>query len=76
MGKLDPPNLMAVGLHRIKTDERNYCVPVCFGHHMDLEAKRWYLRRHELPESVEEFAAEYGLGWYLDRTYGELERVA
>ena len=32
--------------------------------------------RHLLPPGLEEFAAELGLGWWLDRTYGPLEVVA
>lgn len=27
--------------------------------------------RHRLPAVLEQFAAELGLGWWLDRTYGE-----
>lgn len=30
------------------------------------------LKRSQLPDGVEEFALEYGLGWSLDRDYGRL----
>jgi hypothetical protein len=45
------------------------------GHHGRLDVSRTLrVPRALLPAAVEEFAAEYGLTWWLTRTYGELER--
>lgn len=42
------------------------------GHHGMLDHSRTLrVPRAALPEDVEEFAAEFGLGWWLDREYGE-----
>lgn len=43
------------------------------GHHGMLDGRtlpRLVLARGDLPGALEEFAAEYGLGWWLDRRYG------
>jgi hypothetical protein len=49
----------------------------CHGHHHDLDcSKQIVLGRSDLPSSVEEFAREYGLVAWLDRTYGELAKRA
>jgi hypothetical protein len=40
-------------------------------HHDALEARMLVVPRSRLPVRVEEFAGELGLGWYLDRTFGE-----
>jgi hypothetical protein len=67
------------GVTDIAWDERIW-VPACGGitgiggHHALLDSpgtSDLRLRRDELPGSVEEFAAEHGLEWWLDRTYGE-----
>lgn len=39
------------------------------GHHGAFDAKQIRIRRSHLPEGVEEFAAEYGLEWSLERDY-------
>lgn len=42
------------------------------GHHGELDLSRSLrLSRDVLPEGLEEFAAELGLGWWLAREYGE-----
>jgi hypothetical protein len=42
------------------------------GHHGRLDySRRLRIPRHRIPPETEEFAAELGLGWWLDRTYGE-----
>ena len=42
------------------------------GHHGMLDKSRTLrLPRQFLPPQVEEIALEFGLRWYLDRTYGE-----
>lgn len=44
------------------------------GHHGELDTKRSLkIPRRLLPAGVEDFAAEVGLLWWLDREYGELE---
>lgn len=41
------------------------------GHHGAFDFSRTIrVPRHRLPPELEEFAAEHGLGWYLDREYG------
>ncbi len=41
------------------------------GHHGMLDHSRTLrVPREALPADVEEFAADHGLGWYLDREYG------
>jgi hypothetical protein len=43
------------------------------GHHGMLDHSRSLrIRRDQLPRGVEEFAAEVGLSWWLDREYGLL----
>ena len=53
-------------------DRRNM-VRVCSRHHELLTNARIHFTRDELPESVEEFAAEHGLEWRLAHDYGERE---
>lgn len=45
-------------------------VPACRRHHDLVERALVRIRRAELPRQVEEFAAEIGLGWYLEREFG------
>ena len=65
-------------LARILWDER-VIVPVCggamgnAGHHGALDTARTLrIARAELPAAVEEFAAELGLTWWLEREYGQI----
>jgi hypothetical protein len=58
-------------------------VPVCGGpqgiggHHGALDySRRLRIPRDRIPEMVEEFAAEHGLVWWLEREYGEREAAA
>lgn len=45
----------------------------CSGHHGALDQSRTLrLPRGVLPSWLDDFAAEFGLGWWLDRTYGPL----
>ncbi len=83
----DPSDLRASGaelrsLTFILTD-RGAVVPGCggamgvSGHHGRLDVARTLrVSRALLPAAVEKFATEYGLLWWLDRTYGQLERSA
>lgn len=42
------------------------------GHHHDLDfARTIRLPRSAIPEDVEQFASLAGLGWWIDREYGE-----
>lgn len=42
------------------------------GHHGMLDTARTLrIPRHAIPAETEEFAVEHGLGWWLDREYGE-----
>lgn len=56
-------------------DERVW-VPGCGGivglsaHHGQLDSYNLTIPRHMLPAGVEEFAAEHGLEYWLDRRYG------
>ncbi len=44
----------------------------CSGHHGMLDYSRTLrIPRDRLPAAVEQFAAELGLAWFLDREYGE-----
>jgi hypothetical protein len=44
----------------------------CHLHHGQFDQTRALrVPRSALPASVEQFAADHGLGWFLDRTYGE-----
>ena len=66
---------------QMQDDYRSW-VPACggicgiSGHHGMLDGYRLQIPRGWLPGDVEEYAQETGLGWYLDRTYGELEAAA
>lgn len=43
------------------------------GHHGMLDYSRTLrIERDRLPAAVEAFAAEHGIGWWLDREYGSL----
>jgi hypothetical protein len=47
------------------------------GHHGMLDYSRTLrIPREALPVGLEEFAAEYGLLWWLEREYGPLEMAA
>lgn len=70
--ELDPPRRT---LRELQQDPRVW-VPMCGGlvgiggHHGMFDGLRLRIERAMLPESLEEYAAETGLGWYLDRTFG------
>ena len=40
------------------------------GHHGRFDGRKLRVERSLLPAGLEEFAAELGLGWWLDRRYG------
>jgi hypothetical protein len=44
----------------------------CRKHHSLLDNGAIKIKRQHLPACVEEYAEQYGLGWSLDRDYGEL----
>lgn len=56
-------------------DERNI-VPVCRRHHDLYHGCRLRIPREALPAGVEDFAAELGLEWWLERQYGSLVEAA
>lgn len=62
-------------------DERVW-VPACGGptgiggHHGQFDGCTLLVPRSGLPEGLEAFAAEHGLGWVLDREFGLLEAAA
>lgn len=64
-----------VALDRIVWDPRNG-VPVARWHHDQVEQRRRVIPRAVVPVPVEAFAAELGLTWLIDRTYGAREAVA
>jgi hypothetical protein len=44
------------------------------GHHGEFDSSRTLrLARFQIPDLTERFAKQYGLEWYLDRTYGPQE---
>lgn len=58
-------------------------VPMCGGptgiggHHGQLDHSRTLrIPRDAIPSDLEAFAAEHGLSWWLDRTYGPREEAA
>ena len=70
-GKLD-----GLTLHDLQADPRTW-VPGCQRHHFLLdEAFKLQIPRYLLPPAVEEYAAQWGLVWLLDRLYGERLDVA
>lgn len=56
-------------------DPRNG-IPLGRWHHDEVEQVRVRIPRRQLPASVEEFAAELDLGWWLDRRFGERTEAA
>jgi len=59
---------------KIKDDPR-LLVDACMTHHHHLDfSRKLRIPRESLPESVEQFAIEYQLVWWLDREYGEHPR--
>lgn len=64
-------------------DDQRSWVPVCGGatgvgaHHGRLDiARTLRIPRERIPEGTEQYAAELGLGWYLDRAHGPREMAA
>jgi hypothetical protein len=81
-GRADASVREARTLQQLIDDERSW-VPCCggiagvSGHHGMLDTSRKLrIARAELPPAVEEFAAELGLVWWLDREYGVLADAA
>lgn len=69
-------------LREIHDDPRSW-VSVCggpmgnAGHHGQLDySRKLRIARADLPPAVEAFAAELGLSWHLDRTYGQAASAA
>jgi hypothetical protein len=52
-------------LDELLADRRNL-VRLCWDHHQLLHNKRLYIRRHQLPRGIGDFARELCLAWYLD----------
>ena len=50
--------------------DRRLWRPVCERHHNLVDRRLLDVPRDLVPESVEELAAGYDLGWWLDRRYG------
>jgi hypothetical protein len=63
---------------RALIDDPRVVVPGCggitglTGHHGAVDALILRIPRGMLPPELEEYAAEYSLGWVLDRSYGPL----
>jgi hypothetical protein len=64
-------------------DDENAWIPCCggpmgvSGHHGMLDTSRKLrIPREKVPVKVEAFAEALGLGWYIDRTYGERASAA
>jgi hypothetical protein len=81
-GRADASVREARTLQQLIDDERSW-VPCCggiagvSGHHGMLDTSRKLrIARAELPPAVEEFAAELGLVWWLDREYGVVADAA
>lgn len=62
-------------LNRALNDSRNL-LDVCKRHHDLFHAARFAVPREGLPEGLEAFAVDFGLGWELDRQYGLREDAA
>jgi hypothetical protein len=62
-------SLRKAGLREHLTDPR-VGAAVCYRHHRRHHNRAEPLKRAMLPMRVEEFAAEHGLVWLLDRYYG------
>ena len=57
--------------------DRRVWVPGCSGHHYLLDqSKKLTVPRESLPDGVEAYAEQWGLGWWLTRIYGELREAA
>lgn len=63
------------GLHDYLVDKRNR-LPVCRSHHESHHSRVIPITRVMLPAAVFEFAAEVGLGWWLDKHYPDPETQA
>lgn len=83
--RVDPlgvPLYRTRSLRELHDDERSW-VPCCGGpmgpggHHGMLDqSRKLRIARADLPVAVERFAAELGLGWWLDREYGQRAAAA
>ena len=68
-------------LQQLVDDPRSW-VPMCGGptgiggHHGQFDGLRLHVHRGQLPEPFVEFCDELGLGWYIDRQYGDARRAA
>lgn len=61
---------------RVIWDERIW-VPACQAHHHALDqSRKLRISRSDLPQTVEDYAEEHGLGWWLARAYGPLRAPA
>lgn len=69
--------IMARSLHALLNDRRVW-VWGCggamglSGHHGQVDGLSLRVSRYSLPQALEEYAEELGLGWWLDRRYGPL----
>lgn len=75
---LAEPNLCGfpATLKALQDDPRCW-VPACWTHHQALDFSRTIrIAREQLPAAVEDFAAQYGVVWILEREYGERREVA
>lgn len=76
MCALRDPKVVNAAVLQANRDERGWVLgcggPMgVSGHHGMLDSSRKLrIPRHRLPQEVEEFAEELGLGWWLDREYG------
>lgn len=78
-GRIDPAHLIPKQTlkRELRTKDRGVIWdrrvirPICRFHHGQLDNRALRLVRAEIPQETEEFAAEHGIGWWLDRTYGQ-----
>jgi hypothetical protein len=57
-------------------DERTWR-PACHRHHTAFDqSKTLRIPRSAIPADTEQYAREWGFGWFLDRTYGERQEKA
>lgn len=77
----DRYDLVHRGPRQLVDDERSW-VPACggacgvSGHHGQLDGLTLRIARERLPEGFEVFCDELGLGWYVERQYGDAMRAA
>lgn len=65
-----PRRVLKAHGHREATEDPRNGMCLCRRHHELVERHLLSIQRDCIPRAAELFAAEVGLGWYLDRRYG------